>query len=175
MQKTYNQSHHMAFNNKMREKSRYLEGYVKKYTRPLTPQQKLFCYNIITFGSNNTQAYRNSYNVATMSDRCVRNEAYKLAKQPKIQKEIARLYSKLSEREKRIKAIFDPLTKKQIAFIDNWFCFLGMNQTKAYKMTYDCSNMSDRTIRNKAYLLMQNSKIILLLRYNQAMLRGEFR
>lgn len=178
MKNTNNKWFNNCFDNKMRENQRKANNFVKKWTRKLTPRQKNFCYNIVTFGLNKTQAYRNSYNTYNMSDRCVRNEAYKLAKQPKIKKEIAKLHSKLSEREKKLKAIFDPLTQKQITFIDNWFhCFRGssINLSEAYRITYDTSNMSRRTIHNKASLMMKNPKIILLLKYQQAMLRGEFR
>jgi len=58
--------------------------------RPITPKQGAFA-QFVADGDNNTEAYRKAYDTSRMSEQVIRNSAYKLSKNERVQEAVESL------------------------------------------------------------------------------------
>ena len=67
------------------------------YPMSLTEKQELFAQSVAN-GARQAEAYRAHYETSRMSDKCVWEEASKLASTPKVSQRIAELKAELAEK-----------------------------------------------------------------------------
>jgi len=117
----------------------------------VTQKQETFLKNIIYKGMSQREAYRNAYDCEKMKDKTIDECACKLLKNPKV---CARKDEILREKEG---VEFFGLSEREEKFVEG--LILGKSQREAYKNAFNCKNMKDKTIDEKACRLFGTDKV----------------
>lgn len=125
----------------------------------VTEKQEKFLQNLIFKGMSQREAYRDAYQNAKMKDKSVDECASRLMKNIKV---ISR-YKEL-QAQKEGTEYFD-LTLKEEKFVEA--LVLGASQREAYKNAFNCRNLKEKTIDEKASRLFHTGKIQARYKYLQ--------